>query len=104
MTDRPDFDFETQVLGRLERLQDDVDSLHRSIRGASDEGNLGLLVRVMELELHVERRADQVDERIDLINVKLGKAVAWAAGAGAGAGVVGAILTALLDLDGLLSP
>jgi hypothetical protein len=104
MTERAHFDFETQVLAKLERLQLDVDSLRRAVRGAAEEGNVGLIARLIEFELAGDERHEVIDARLDALERRWVRLYAYAAGMAAGAGTVGGIIAVLIDKWGLLGP
>lgn len=90
--------FETQVIARLTAIEGDVASLGRAMRGAPEEGNVGLHTAVRETRATADKRHTETDARLDAIEAASLRVRAWAAGAAAAGGAVGATLAVLLDM------
>ena len=90
--------FETQVIDRLGSIEGEVASLGRAVRGAPEEGNVGLHTLTLEASATADGRHAETDGRLSALEAGSLRLRAWAAGAAAAGAALGATLAILLDL------
>jgi hypothetical protein len=94
--------FESDVLAELASLRDEISSLGRAVRGAPEEGNVGIHARIDGLSERGNERHGEVDRRLDGLEGAYLRFRLWGAGAAALGGAVGATVAVILDLRRLV--